>query len=82
MDKLGIVVQGPSSYVNEIKESYSGYPLIFSTWVSEEKNYHFEKDVVVFNDKTKELGHTHLLKMRNDIILTNVESFIGTFKSV
>jgi hypothetical protein len=102
MEKLAIVIQGPSTYVNQIKKWYTGYPLIFSTWVGEEKNYDLKKDIVVFNDKplnagpanfwmqqystiqglykAKELGYTDVLKMRSDIVPTNLERFVSTFK--
>jgi hypothetical protein len=101
MEKIAIVVQGPSSYVSQIKKWYTGYPLIFSTWVGEEKNYDLEKDIVVFNHKpldpgpanfwmqqhstiqglykAKELGYTHVLKMRSDMVPTNINRFMLNF---
>lgn len=49
MNDVCLVVQGPSSYVNEIKQSVGDIvPLVFSTWVGEEHNYSSD-DIVVFN---------------------------------
>lgn len=94
--KQAIVVQGPSSYVNNIKSSYANHDLIFSTWVGSEQFYN-SSDNVVFNTppetsicsnflyqqkstmagllRAKELGYTHVLKMRSDIVSTNKDIF-------
>ena len=51
-----LVIQGPSSHVNVIKEKYKDdIPLIFSTWRGNEDKYD-NKDVVIFNDLPPEPG--------------------------
>ena len=98
MDKFCVVVQGPSSHVDRIKLSFSGIPIVFSTWVGSEHNYK-EDDVVVYNQypseagvgntnyqkvttlaglqKAKELGYTKALKIRCDMIPTNLSEFMN-----
>ena len=45
-----IVIQGPSTYVSELKKAFEGYDIIWSTWVGEEHNY-TTQDIVVYNEK-------------------------------
>jgi hypothetical protein len=98
MDKFCVVVQGPSNHVDRIKLSFSGVPIIFSTWVGSEGHYKSD-DIVVYNEhpsesgvgntnyqkvttlnglrKAKELGYTRALKIRSDMIPTNLTEFIN-----
>ena len=56
MDKsLCIVIQGPSSNVSELKTSWAGYDIIWSTWVGEEIKYD-DNDVVIFNQMPYDKG--------------------------
>jgi hypothetical protein len=98
-EKIAIIIQGPSLYVNEIKNAWYGFDnnIIFSTWKGDENKYN-ENDIVIFNDiptisgpknfnyqkistyngllKAKELGYTHVLKIRSDYLPTNANEFI------
>lgn len=49
--KIAIVIQGPSLYVNEVKNAWKGFNdnLIFSTWKGDENKYD-DNDIVIFND--------------------------------
>jgi hypothetical protein len=47
--KRAIVIQGPSSHVDELKKAWDGYDIIWSTWKGEEQKYN-ENDIVLFND--------------------------------
>ena len=49
MDNLAIIIQGPSNYVNQIKNSFIGYDLIFSTWSGSQSKYEIT-DVVIYNE--------------------------------
>lgn len=51
MNKISIVVQGPSYYVDRIKNNLKDFKndIIFSTWKGEEEKYENE-DIVIFND--------------------------------
>lgn len=53
--ELAIVIQGPSDYVEELKKSWDGYNLIWSTWKGEESKY-VDDDIVIFNDIPIECG--------------------------
>lgn len=46
---LAILVTGISTNVKEIKESFSNYNVIFSTWDGEQNKYNKE-DIVIYND--------------------------------
>lgn len=50
-EKIAIIIQGPSLYVNEVKSAWKGFDnnLIFSTWKGDENKYN-ENDIVIFND--------------------------------
>lgn len=48
LDKIAIVVQGPSINTRKIKEIFNGYNLIFSTWEGSE-NLYSKEDNVIFN---------------------------------
>lgn len=47
-----IIVQGPIDLnsLNDIKKSWSGYDIIYSTWNDVDKNIFEEDDTVIFND--------------------------------
>lgn len=65
MNNFCIVIQGPSTYVEEMKIAFDGIaPLVFSTWVGEENKYK-ETDVVVFNNfpDVKGAGNTNYHKV-------------------
>lgn len=98
-NKIAIVVQGTSNYVQEVKDTWKDFKcnLIFSTWKGSENKYN-SSDIVIFNDepslpgpfnfnyqkistyngilKAKNLGYTHVLKIRSDYIPTNPKEFI------
>jgi hypothetical protein len=44
-----ILIQGPSNHVDELKQAWKGYDLIWSTWKGDEKKYNSD-DIVVFNE--------------------------------
>lgn len=50
-----IVIQGPSTYVSQLKEAWKGFDIIWSTWVGEENKY-MPDDVVIFNEKPTHTG--------------------------
>jgi len=50
-----IIIQGPSIYTDRIKNLLSGYNIIFSTWIAEEKKYD-KSDIVVLNAYPKYCG--------------------------
>ena len=58
MNKLAIIVQGPSLYVNELKNAWKNYKddIIFSTWIGSENKY-FDTDNVIFNKFPSTSGH-------------------------
>lgn len=53
-----VVVQGPSSYVDEISNAWSGYHVLFSTWKGEEDKYNVyqQTDDCVFCNKPSSPG--------------------------
>ena len=53
--KRVIIIQGPSSHVNEQKKSWIGYDVIWSTWVGEESKYEVN-DLTIFNSLPSEPG--------------------------
>ena len=57
MNKICLVIQGQSDYVNILKEKYKNcdIPIIFSTWIGEESKYD-KNDIVVFNKMPIERG--------------------------
>jgi len=56
--KIAIVVQGPSLYVEEVKNAWKDFKkdLIFSTWKGSEYKYN-STDIVIFNDTPKSSGY-------------------------
>lgn len=57
MDNFCIVVQGPSSYVEAIRNAFNsiGIPIIFSAWINEQHLY-LDSDIVVFNEYPADRG--------------------------
>lgn len=53
--KRAIVVQGPSSNVNELKKAWSGYDVIWSTWDGETNQY-IDTDIVLSSPKPQDIG--------------------------
>jgi len=101
--RLAIVVQGPSIYVPEIKESWKDFKkdIIFSTWIGDEDKYE-KDDLVIFNEKpyeglynfnlqkkstyvgllkAKELGYTHVIKVRSDYLPTNAKKLVSILEA-
>lgn len=97
-----IVIQGPSSYVEELKQAWTGFDLIWSTWCGSESKYSSE-DIAIFNyqpeesgtgniawqrlstmegiKKAKELGYTHVLKWRSDMLPTDSKKLTNLFNT-
>jgi hypothetical protein len=98
---LAVIIQGPSNHVIDLKKSWEGYNLIWSTWIGEEGKYD-KKDIVLFNEipidrgvqnialqktsilngilKAKELGYKRVLKWRSDLLPSNAQKLVNTFK--
>jgi len=57
-----VVVQGPthSQWLNEVRESWDGYQIIFSTWDNADKNLYSESDIVIYNPIPSETGVKNL----------------------
>jgi len=54
-NELSIIIQGPSNNVDELRNAWGGYNLIWSTWEGEESKYN-NSDVVIFNEMPNEEG--------------------------
>ena len=54
-NKLAIIIQGPSSYVSELKNAWQGYNIIWSTWDGEQSKYEVS-DTVIYNTLPLERG--------------------------
>lgn len=59
MSKRVIIIQGPSTYVTKLKNAWSGYDIIWSTWVGDETHYD-KDDIVIFNEKPLKTGVQNL----------------------
>ncbi|MBY0245769.1 MAG: glycosyltransferase family 4 protein [Sphingobacteriaceae bacterium] len=101
MKKFVVLVQGPSSFRNEVRKAWGETPIIWSTWEGNE-DLHQDSDEVLFNKlpsdtgvhnlglqqtsvynglvKAKQLGYTHVLKWRSDMIPTDYRGFISTLE--
>lgn len=55
MKDFCVIVQGPSEFVEDLKKSWFGFDIIWSTWKGQEINY-TEEDIVIFNDIPSETG--------------------------
>jgi len=75
MDKICLIIQGSSDYVNIIKEKYkdSNIQIIFSTWVGEESKYN-ENDIVIFNKMPQERGV-------QNVMLQQLSTYNGLLKA-
>jgi hypothetical protein len=75
MDKICLIIQGPSDSVNSIKEYYkdSNIQIIFTTWEGEERKY-TENDIVIFNKMPIERG------IRN-VMLQQLTTYNGLLKA-
>lgn len=75
MDKICLIIQGPSEHVNIIKEKYknSNIQLIFSTWKGEECKYN-ENDIVIFNKIPQERGI-------QNVMLQQLSTYNGLLKA-
>lgn len=75
MDKICLIIQGPSDHVNILKEKYknTNIPIIFSTWEGEESKYN-ENDIVVFNKMPQERGV-------QNVMLQQLSTYNGLLKA-
>lgn len=63
-----IVIQGPSSNVNEQKQAWKGYDVIFSTWKGSEQNY-VDTDNVIYNDIPADRGPSNFWMQQHTTIV-------------
>ena len=75
MNNLCLIIQGPSLYVNLIKEKYKNIniQIIFSTWEGEENKYN-HNDLVLFNKIPKEKGI-------QNVMLQQLSTYNGLLKA-
>jgi len=75
MDKICLIIQGPSDHVNILKEKYknTNIPIIFSTWEGEESKYN-DNDIVVFNKMPQERGV-------QNVMLQQLSTYNGLLKA-
>jgi hypothetical protein len=75
MDKICLIIQGPSNNVDIIKEKYknTNIQIIFSTWEGEENKYN-ENDIVLFNKIPKEKGI-------QNVMLQQLSTYNGLIKA-
>ena len=75
MNKICLVIQGQSDYVNILKEKYKNcdIPIIFSTWIGEESKYD-KNDIVVFNKMPIERGI-------QNVMLQQLSTYNGLLKA-
>lgn len=75
MNKLCLIIQGPSNNVAIIKEKYKNIniQLIFSTWEGEENKYN-ENDIVIFNKIPIEKGI-------QNVMLQQLSTYNGLLKA-
>tara|TARA_B100000768_G_C11250361_1_gene363836 strand:- start:801 stop:1430 length:630 start_codon:yes stop_codon:yes gene_type:complete len=75
MNKLCLIIQGPSNNVAIIKEKYKNIniQLIFSTWEGEENKYN-ENDIVIFNKIPIEKGI-------QNVMLQQLSTYTGLLKA-
>jgi hypothetical protein len=63
MDYKGcVVVQGPTypQWITEVKESWVGYQVIYSTWDNADKSLYDESDIVIYNPIPSDAGIKNL----------------------
>lgn len=75
MNEICLIIQGPSDYVNIMKEKYKNMniQIIFSTWEGDESKYD-ENDIVVFNKMPQERGI-------QNVILQQLSTYNGLLKA-
>jgi len=75
MDKICLIIQGPSDHVNILKEKYknTNIQIIFSTWIGEESKYN-ENDIVIFNKMPIERGI-------QNVMLQQLSTYNGLLKA-
>ena len=75
MNKICLIIQGPSHYVDIIKQKYkdNNIQIIFSTWIGEESKYD-ENDIVVFNKMPQERGV-------QNVMLQQLSTYNGLLKA-
>ena len=75
MEKICLIIQGPSNNVNIIKEKYknTNIQIIFSTWIGEESKYN-ENDIVIFNKMRQ-------LKRYSKCYVTTISTYNGLIKA-
>lgn len=75
MNKICIIIQGPTNNVDIIKEKYkdTNIPIIFSTWEGEESKYD-KNDIVVFNKIPQERGV-------QNVMLQQLSTYNGLLKA-
>lgn len=75
MDKICLIIQGPSNHVNTIKKIYKdvNIPIVFSTWEGEESKYDIN-DIVIFNKIPQERG------IKN-VMLQQLSTYNGLLKA-
>ncbi len=54
-NKIAIIIQGPSINVDELKNRWFGFNIIWSTWIGEERKYR-DDDIVIFNTVPSDKG--------------------------
>ena len=57
-----VVVQGPtySQWIKEVKESWVGYQVIYSTWDNADRSLYDESDIVIYNPIPADAGTRNL----------------------
>ena len=75
MNKICLIIQGASDYVNILKEKYKNcdIPIIFSTWEGDESKYD-KNDIVVFNKMPIERGI-------QNVMLQQLSAYNGLLKA-
>jgi hypothetical protein len=75
MNKICLIIQGASDYVNILKEKYKNMDIqiIFSTWEGEESKYN-ENDIVIFNKMPIERGI-------QNVMLQQLSTYNGLLKA-
>ena len=85
MNKICLIIQGPSHYVDIIKDEYkdNNIPIIFSAWEGEESKYN-ENDIVVFNKMPQERGVQNIMLQQlatyNGLLKANELGFKNAIK--
>lgn len=75
LNKIAIIIQGTSFYVNEVKKAWKNFKddIIFSTWKGCENEYNSD-DIVIFNDDPKIVGNCNFNRQK-------ISSYNGLLKA-